>query len=157
MSRIEKRVRIAAPRSRVWRALTDSREFGKWFGVEVKGEFRPGARVDMVAHEGATCEGKEMTLEQRSFWVDVQEIIPERTFSWRWHPGLKEPGVDYSKEPSTLVEFTLESADGGTLLTVVETGFDRISLARRARVFADNQGGWEHQVKAIASYVEKAG
>ena len=145
MDRIEKSVRIAAPRARVWRALTNAPEFGAWFGVEVKGEFRPGARVDMVC----TNEGYRGVM----FYVDVQEMIPEGKFSWRWHPGLPNEGVDYTKEPDTLVEFTLEDADGGTLLKVVESGFGRISLPRRLKVFQSNESGWAYQVNAIANYV----
>jgi hypothetical protein len=83
-------------------------------------------------------------------------MIPERTFSWRWHPGRPQTDIDYSKEPTTLVEFTLEEINGGTQLTVVETGFDQISLTRRAAVFADNEGGWTYQMKAISTYVGQA-
>ena|SRR5579872_5758553 len=145
MSRIEKSVRIGAPRARVWRALTSAPEFGAWFGVEVKGAFQPGVRVNMEC----TNEGYRGV----KFYVDVQEMVPERKFSWRWHPGLPDEGVDYTREPATLVEFTLEDADGGTLLKVVESGFDQITLPRRAKVFQSNDGGWAHQVNAIANYV----
>ena len=147
LSRIEKRILIRAPRSRVWRALTTAREFAQWFGVKMTQEFQPGARVQMAyTHEGREFEG----------YLDVQEMTPEKKFSWRWHPGVQEPDVDYSKEPTTLVEFQLEEVEGGTLLSVVESGFDRISLQRRARVFEQNEGGWAHQMKSIDHYVSQA-
>lgn len=145
LHQIEKSVFIRAPRSRVWRALTDSREFGRWFGVEVSGPFQTGQRVQM----SSTAE-KHKGVQ---FFVEVGEMIPERTFAWRWHPGMPDPAVDYSREPATTVEFRLEDAEGGTKLSVKESGFDRISLTRRAAVFADNEKGWTHQMKAISDYV----
>jgi uncharacterized protein YndB with AHSA1/START domain len=147
LSKIEKRIFIRAPRAKVWRALTTAREFAQWFGVKVTQEFQPGTRVKMTyTYGGREFEG----------YLDVQEMTPENRFSWRWHPGVQEPDVDYSKEPTTLVEFQLEEAEGGTLLSVVETGFDEISLQRRARVFEQNEGGWAHQMKAIENYVGQA-
>ncbi len=147
LSRIEKRVLIHAPSSRVWRALTNVQEFCKWFGVEMTGEFQPGARLKMQStHPGFEHE----------VYVEVQDMTPERKFSWSWHPGMPQPGVDYSKEPMTLVEFQLEEVEGGTLLTVLETGFDKISLPRRAGVFEQNEAGWTHQMKSIENYVGQA-
>lgn len=149
MSRIEKRMLIRAPRARVWRALTETGEFARWFGVEMTGTFQPGARLEMKSTHEGECQGE-------STYVEVQEMTPERTFSWRWHPGVRQPDVDYSQEPTTLVEFRLEDAEGGTLVTVTETGFDRISLARRAGVFAQNEAGWTSQMKSLESYVGQA-
>jgi uncharacterized protein YndB with AHSA1/START domain len=146
-SSIEKRILIRAPRARVWRALTTAQEFSQWFGVKLAGEFQPGARVAMTA----LLPGFE-----HDFYLEIQEMQPESKFSWRWHPGMPDPKVDYSKEPTTLVEFHLEDAEGGTLLTVVETGFDRISLSRRAGVFQQNEAGWAHQMKSIEKYVGQA-
>ena len=147
LSRIEKRVLIRAPRSRVWRALTTAGEFSQWFGVKMTQDFRPGTRVKMAYTYG----GREYES-----YLDVQEMTPEKKFSWRWHPGVQDPDVDYSKEPTTLVKFQLEEVEGGTLLSVVESGFDQISLQRRARVFEQNEGGWAHQMKSIDQYVSQA-
>jgi uncharacterized protein YndB with AHSA1/START domain len=149
MSKIERRVLIRAPRAKVWRALTEKGEFARWFGVEMTGTFQPGARVEMKSTHETECKG-DVT------WVDVQEMTPERVFSWRWHPGVTDPNLDYSREPTTLVEFRLEDAEGGTLVTVTETGFDRISLARRAGVFAQNEAGWTHQMNSLESYAGQA-
>jgi len=148
LSRIEKKIVIRAPRQRVWRALTSIEEFSKWFRVESDDQFAPGARVRMVStHE--SCKGV-------AFYVDIQEMTPERLFSWRWHPGLPEPGVDYSKEPTTLVEFRLEDVEGGTMVRVVESGFDRLSLERRARIYEGNEAGWQHQMVSLEQYVRTA-
>jgi uncharacterized protein YndB with AHSA1/START domain len=147
LSKIEKQILIRAPRERVWRALTNVEEFSKWFGCETVGVFAPGARVEMVViHQGRTIP----------FHVIVEKVEPGRLLSWRWHPGMPRPEVDYSTESPTLVEFFLEDAEHGTLLTVVESGFDRISLARRAGVFAENDRGWEFQTKSIERYVRES-
>jgi len=147
--RIEKKVLLRAPRTRVWRALTNSEEFASWFtGVQFPGVFSPGARM----------RGK-LTLpgyENQPFEITIERMEPERLFSYRWHPAAIEPGVDYSAEPTTLVEFTLEETADGTMLTVVESGFDRIPLARRAKAFGMNEQGWAGQMKNIERYVGKA-
>src|SRR5271166_6401573 len=110
LSKIERKTLLRAPRERVWRAITDASEFSKWFRVETADTFRPGARVKMIStHE--SCKGLE-------FWITIERMDPGRLFSWRWHPGMPEAGIDYSKEPTTLVEFRLEDAPGGTLVTV---------------------------------------
>jgi uncharacterized protein YndB with AHSA1/START domain len=145
LSAIQKSTFLRAPRSRVWRALTNAQEFGRWFGVDIAGTFAPGAAVQMTSTL-PECAGDV-------FVVIIERMEPEHTFSWRWHPGMHLPEVDYSKEPTTLVTFTLEEAEGGTRLTVEETGFDAITLARRARVYEENVNGWEYQLKAIAHYV----
>lgn len=143
--RIEKRVVLRAPRSRVWRALTDSDEFGTWFGVRLQTPFAPGATVrGKITHPGY----EHLTME-----LFVERIEPERYFSYRWHPAATDPQVDYSKEPTTLVEFRLEEAPEGTVLTIVESGFDRIPLARRAEAYRMNEGGWTQQVKSIERHV----
>ncbi len=143
--RVEKTVLGRAPRTRVWRALTDSREFGSWFGVRLAGRFAEGARVQGKV----TVPGYEhVTME-----VVVVRMEPERLFSWRWHPDAVEPGVDYSAEPMTLVEFRLEDAEGGTRVTVTESGFDLIPLARRAKAVRDNDRGWAQQVENLARHV----
>ncbi len=147
--RIERRILLRAPRSRVWRALSDSAEFGTWFGVKVEGTFAPGARVrGAITHPG---------YEQVVFDITIERMEPERLFSWRWHPHAVEPGVDYAAEPTTLVVFELEDAAGGTQLTVVESGFDQVPLARRAQAYRMNGEGWTYQVQAIEAYVATAG
>jgi uncharacterized protein YndB with AHSA1/START domain len=140
--RIEKRVVLRAPRARVWRAISDAKEFGTWFRITL---------------DGAFAEGKTVRGSHGNFKVEmrVERIEPERYFSYRWHPYPNDPKVDYSTEPMTLVEFTLEDAEGGgaTALTIVESGFDRIPLARRSEAFRMNDGGWAGQIKNLAAYV----
>lgn len=144
--RIEKKILLRAPRARVWRALTDAREFGAWFGVELEGPFEPGALVrGKIAHQG-----RQLILE-----VTIDRIEPVRLFSYRWHPYAIDPGVDYSSEPMTLVVFELGEVAEGTMLTVTETGFDRIPLARRAEAFRMNEGGWEAQIRNLEKHVAK--
>ena len=147
--RIERKILLRAPRSRVWRALTTPVEFGTWFGVKVDGTFAPGARVrGAITHKG---------YEHVTWDITIERMEPERVFSWRWHPHAVEAGVDYSTEPTTLVVFELEDAAGGTMLTVVESGFDQVPLARRAQAYRMNGEGWTYQVQAIEAYVATAG
>ncbi len=128
-NRIEKRIILRAPRSRVWRAITAAEEFGKWFGVKLDGGFVEGAPIrGKITHPGY----EHLTME-----LQVERIEPERYFAYRWHPYAIDPTVDYSSEPMTLVEFQLDEADGGTLLTIIESGFDQVPLARRTEAFAD--------------------
>ena len=143
--RIEKQIRLRAPRARVWRALTDTREFGQWFGVNLKGEVSPGSKL----RGPITIPG----YEHVTFEATVEAVEPEKRFSFRWHPYAIEPGVDYSHEPTTLVVFTLEDVDGGTLLKVVESGFDKIPAARRAKAFEMNSNGWAAQLENINRHV----
>lgn len=151
--RIERSVEIVAAREEVWRVLADAKEFGEWFGVKIKGEFRPGERVSgQVTHKG---------YEHVVWSILVVRMERERVFSFRWNPYAVEPDVDYSKEEPTLVEFTLEDCTlqdgaGGTKLTVVESGFDKVPLERRALAYRMNSGGWDYQVEAIRKYVTKA-
>lgn len=145
--RIEKQVLLRAPRARVWRALTDSQEFGTWFQAKFSEPFRPGAVLK--------CQITYPGYEHVSFDMVVETVEPESYFTYRWHPHSDKPGVDYTGEPMTLVEFTLEEVEGGTLLKVVESGFDRLPLARRVEAFKSNEGGWAHQMTAIEEYVRK--
>jgi uncharacterized protein YndB with AHSA1/START domain len=140
---IVRSITIRAPRSRVWRALADVNEFSEWFGVKAEGAFAPGARVRMTS----TIEG----FEGEVFHVNVVEMTPETRFAWRWHPGLNPHGVE-PDEPMTLVVFELEDLGGSTKVTMTESGFSGISLARRARVFEENQGGWDYQMAALERY-----
>jgi uncharacterized protein YndB with AHSA1/START domain len=143
--RIEKRVALRASRSRVWRAIATAEEFGAWFRVNLEGVFAEGATIrGRLTHPGY----EHVTLD-----MQVERIEPERYFSYRWHPYAIDPAVDYSAEPTTLVEFILEDAEGGTALTIVESGFDRIPLARRAEAFRMNDQGWAGEIKNIERYV----
>ncbi|HEV8608581.1 MAG TPA: SRPBCC family protein [Thermoanaerobaculia bacterium] len=143
--RIEKSIFLRAPRSRVWRAITNAEEFGAWFGVKLEGAFAPGARVS----GRITTPGYEHLIMD----IAIERVDPERLFSYRRHPYAIEPGVDYSGEPTTLVEFRLEDAPGGTRLTVIESGFDRIPVSRRAEAFRMNDQGWAEQLKNIERHV----
>jgi uncharacterized protein YndB with AHSA1/START domain len=143
--RIEKRIELNAPVSRVWRALTDHREFGLWFRVKLDGPFVQGqVSRGWITHPG---------YEHVKWEAVVQKMEPERLFSFTWHPYAVDPQVDYSKEPPTLVEFRLEETPGGTLLTVTESGFDKIPAGRRPEAFRMNDRGWTGQIKNIASHV----
>jgi len=143
--RIEKSILLKAPRSRVWRALTNAGEFGTWFRVALEGEFAPGARVQ---GRFTIPDYEHVTMN-----ATVERMEPERLFSFRWHPYAVEPGVDYSSEPTTLVEFRLEDAPEGTRLTVVESGFDGIPLRRRAEAFRMNTQGWTEQLANLERHV----
>ena len=139
--RIEKGVVLRAPRARVWRAIADAKEFGTWFRLTLDGAFA----------EGKTVRGSHDTFKVE---MRIERIEPERYFSYRWHPYPKDPAKDYAEEPMTLVEFTLEDAEGGgTVLRIVESGFDRIPLARRAEAFRMNTEGWSGQIRNLERYV----
>jgi len=154
--RIEKRILLRAPRRRVWRALTDTGEFARWFGVNFDAPFTPG-----TAQRGVivgTAVDPDVARAQREhagipFEITVDRIEPERLFSFRWHPFAVEPGVDYSAEPTTLIVFTLDEVADGTLLTVSESGFDQIPLARRARAFTANEQGWSIMVQLVEKHL----
>jgi uncharacterized protein YndB with AHSA1/START domain len=146
--RIEKRIELKAPIARVWRALTDYREFGEWFRVNLDGPFITG----QMARGNITWPGYEHLVWE----AVVQSMEPERLFSFTWHPYSVDPKVDYKKELPTLVEFRLEPVPGGTLLLVTESGFDRIPANRRDEAFLRNDGGWTQQMKNIEAYVAKA-
>lgn len=144
--RIERQIHIKAPRPKVWRVLADAESFGEWFGVALKGK-------RFVA--GEPCEGKITYpgYEHLLWQVTVERVEPERLLSFRWHPYAVDPKVDYSTEPTTLVQFELEESGEGTLLRLVESGFDRIPAHRRAEAFRMNGGGWDQQMKNIDAYV----
>ena len=156
--RIEKNVLLRAPRSRVWRALTDSQEFGSWFGVKFEDPFTPGALVRGVivpTTVDADVAEAQKAYEGQPFEITIDQMDPERLFSFRWHPYAVEPNYDYSGEPTTLVVFTLDDATDGIMLTVTESGFDQIPLARRAKAFSSNEGGWTMVVKMFAEYLAR--
>ncbi|HEY8087194.1 MAG TPA: SRPBCC family protein [Polyangiaceae bacterium] len=157
--RIEKRVVLKAPVERVWGAISDASQFGSWFGVEFDGPFAAGAR--MTGRIVPTRVDPEVAKTQEpyagaKFEVTVDRIEPMRLFSFRWHPFAVEPSVDYSKEEPTLVVFELEPVAGGTRLTITESGFDRVPVARRAKAFEMNEGGWAAQLQLVEKYVSLA-
>jgi len=167
--RIEKKVVLRAPQARVWRALTDAREFGEWFGVKLEGDFAAGKAVTGIFGEGLNEEAiaayqKKLGLppskvkmpEPNTVFCTVDRIEPQRYFSFRWIPYGIDAEVDPKNEPTTLVEFQLESVADGTLLTIVESGFDRVPAHRRERAFRMNDGGWAGQAENIKKHVEAA-
>jgi uncharacterized protein YndB with AHSA1/START domain len=157
--RIEKKVLLRAPRERVWRAISDSSQFGSWFGVEFDAPFMAGTPITgKIVPTTVDAEVAERQKRYTGFRFEflVDRVEPMRLFSFRWHPFAVEPDVDYSKEPTTLVQFELEETSGGTMLTVTESGFDRIPLERRAKAFAANEGGWTAQMKLIEKYLALA-
>jgi uncharacterized protein YndB with AHSA1/START domain len=154
--RIEKRILLRAPLKRVWRALSDSSEFGTWFGVKFDHPFAPGASMRGVISPtkvDSEVAAAQKPYEGMPFEITIERMEPERVFSFRWHPYAVEKDVDYSAEPTTLVVFALEETADGILLTVTESGFDRIPLARRAKAFTANEGGWSMVITLIGKYL----
>jgi uncharacterized protein YndB with AHSA1/START domain len=145
--RIQKTVLLQAQRARVWRALTDHTEFGQWFRVRLENRFEPGKSTSgHVTYPG---------YEHLRFEVQVERMDAEHDFSFRWHPYAVDPEVDYSQEPTTLVEFKLEAVSQGTRLTVIESGFDKIPAERRVEAFRMNDGGWTTQMENIRKHVDR--
>ncbi len=154
--RIEKKILLHAPLKRVWRALSDSTEFGAWFGVKFDGPFSAGTTmrgVIVTTKVNAEVAKAQKPHEGMPFEITIEQMEPERLFSFRWHPFAVESGVDYSTEPTTLVEFVLEEVANGVMLTVTESGFDRIPLSRRVKAFTANEQGWGMMVKVIEEYL----
>lgn len=146
--RIERQIALRAPRQRVWKALTDARQFGEWFGISLDGPFQVGK----------TVRGKHPVKDVGHILVEytVEKMEAETLFSYRWHPYACDPSYDYSIEPKTLVEFHLrDDSNGGTLLTVTESGFDGIPASRRDEAFRKNDAGWKSQIVKLQNYVEK--
>ncbi|HET7757983.1 MAG TPA: SRPBCC family protein [Steroidobacteraceae bacterium] len=144
---IEKRIELKAPIARVWRALTDHREFGEWFCVRIDGPFVPG----QVSRGQVTYPG----YEHLRWEAVVQRMEPERYFSFTWHPCAIDAQRDYSGETPTLVEFRLEESAGGTLLVVTESGFENVPSDRRAEAFRMNTAGWATQLQNVAAHVAR--
>lgn len=144
---IERHIDINAPRERVWRALTDTGEFGTWFGAKLQGQrFAAGERVRGPI---SACG-----YEHIQFDVQVERVEPQTVLAYRWHPYPVDPSVDYSAETPTLVTFTLSDAPGGgTRVTVVESGFDRVPPERRLEAFRMNDRGWAAQLDNLARHV----
>lgn len=154
--RIEKQVLLNASRERVWRALSESDQFGTWFGVRFDGPFVEGERL--TGRITPTQVDAEVAAMQAPYagtpfeWI-IEKIEPMHRIAFRWHPYGVEMDVDYESEPMTLIVFELHDAPDGILLTVTESGFDKLPPERRAKAFAANEGGWTHQMKLIAKYL----
>ena len=141
---IHKQLVLKAAPTRVWQAISNAEQFGTWFGAKLHGEIIAGRTIEGTV----SFRGKELTL---TLWID--RVEPERVVAFRWHPFAIDPAVDYAQEPTTLVELAIAPAPEGTLLTVTESGFDRIPEARRAQAFEMNSGGWAEQLINIARHV----
>lgn len=167
--RIEKRITLRAPVSRVWRAIADAQEFGRWFGFALEGAFAEGKTIRgtftgtvdedaIVEHQKSLgLRPSKVKLPAANFtFCTVERIEAERYFSFRWIPYGIDEEADPENEPTTLVEFRLEPVASGTLLTIVESGFDRVPAHRRERAFRMNEGGWAAQTDNLARYLESA-
>ena len=154
--RIEKEVVLRAPLERVWRAISDADEFGRWFGVRFDGPFVAGTSVTGVITPTAVDENVARAQEPHAGKSDTWQIVavePKRRLAFRWHPYGVESGVDYSQEPTTLVEFTLDEMANGVRLRIVESGFDAIPAERRATAFEANSEGWAAQTELVRKYL----
>jgi uncharacterized protein YndB with AHSA1/START domain len=154
--RIEKEVLLRATRERVWRAISDAKQFGVWFGVEFDGPFVAGTVLTgkiVPTQVDAEIAKAQEPHAGTPFECRIERIEAMSHFSFRWHPYAIDRSADYSKEPTTLVAFDLEEVDGGTLLRITESGFDRIPLERRAQAFASNDAGWTAQAELIAKFL----
>jgi uncharacterized protein YndB with AHSA1/START domain len=156
--RIEKKIVLKATRERVWQAISDSKRFGVWFGVEFDGPFVEGASITgriVPTQVDPDVAKLQEPARGMKFSVVVDRIEPMKRFSFRWHPFAIDPKHDYSKEPMTLVAFELREAEGGVLLTITESGFDKIPAARRAKAIESNDEGWAHQTRLIEKYLAR--
>jgi uncharacterized protein YndB with AHSA1/START domain len=155
--KIEKHVVLRAPLERVWRAISDAEEFGRWFGVRFDGQFVAGtsvtAAISPTIVDSAVAERQQAHAGVRSTW-QIVAIEPQRRFAYRWHPFAIDPAVDYDQEPTTLVEFTLSEQPDGVLLTITESGFEAIPDARRGPSFEANGEGWAIQTTLVRKYIE---
>ena len=165
--RIEKQVTIRASVSRVWRAITDAREFSHWFGIQLAGNFVAGVSLTGVFsgefNEAAIIEQQKklglppsgIRVPEKNFvFCTVERIEPQRYFSFRWIPYGIDAEANTKAEPTTLVEFVLEEIPEGTLLTIVESGFDRVPAHRRQRALRMNDAGWAAQAENVSRYVD---
>ena len=154
--RIEKEVVLRAPLDRVWRAISDADEFGRWFGVRFDGPFVAGASVTGVITpttvDGDVSRAQEPYVGKSDIW-QIVAVEPQRRLAFRWHPYAVEDGTDYSQEPTTLVEFTLAETSDGVLLRIVESGFDKLPAERRVSAFEHNSEGWAAQTELVRKYL----
>jgi uncharacterized protein YndB with AHSA1/START domain len=154
--RIEKQVTLRAPLDRVWRAISDAEEFGRWFGVRFDGPFVAGTSVTativptLVDDEVAKLQ--ESHTGKPSIW-QIVAVEPQRRFAYRWHPFAVDRGIDYDRESTTLVEFTLSETSDGVLLRIVESGFDALPESRRGAAFEANSDGWAKQAELVRKYL----
>lgn len=158
MDRIVKTTVLKAPRERVWRAISDSEQYGVWFGAKFDAPFTAGAKLTgmiVPTQVDAEIAKAQEPYRGKPFYMEVDRVEPPRLISFRWHPYAVEPDVDYSSEPMTLIVFELEEVEGGTRLTITESGYDKIPLARRAEAFKSNEGGWEAQLMLIEKYLAR--
>src|ERR1700757_5501449 len=157
--RIEKQVVLRAPLARVWRAISDAEEFGRWFGVRFDGPFVAGqsitAAIAPTTVDDEVAKRQEPHAGVKSTW-QIVAIEPQRRFAYRLHPFAIDPDVDYDSEPTTLVDFSLSESDDGVLLTITESGFDAIAPARRSASFEANSEGWAIQTDLVRRYTENA-
>ncbi len=154
---IRKEVVLRAPLERVWRAISDAKEFGAWFGVRFDGPFEVGAVMKGVITPTQVDAGVAKAQEPyagKPFEITIDRIEPMKVFAFRWHPYAVEEGVDYSEEPTTLVSFELEEVAGGVKLVITESGFEGIPFKRRLEAFERNEGGWGMSTGLIRKYVE---
>ena len=154
--RIEKSILLKTSLARAWRALSDSTEFGTWFGMRFTAPFAPGAIMHGVivpTTMNPDVAQAQQPYEGKPFEITIEQMEPEHLFSFRWHPGAVDPDIDYALEPTTLVEFKLQESEIGVFLTVIETGFDQIPSSRRANAFTANENGWSTALTLIAEYV----
>jgi uncharacterized protein YndB with AHSA1/START domain len=158
--RIDKEIWLRAPQARVWAAISDAAAFGRWFGVRFDAPFAEGATITgRITPTEVDAEVAKLQEPHAGtpFTFIVERIAAMHTFAFRWHPYAIDADADYREEPMTLVVFELKAQDGGTLLHISESGFDRIPLARRAAAFAANDGGWSHQLRLIEKYLALQG
>jgi uncharacterized protein YndB with AHSA1/START domain len=158
MDSIVKTTVLKAPRDRVWRAVSDSQQYGAWFGARFDGAFTAGAKLTATivpTEADADVAKSQEPYRGRTFTFQVERVEPPRLISFRWHPAAVDPTLDYANEPTTLIVFELEEVDGGTKLTITESGFDKIPLARRAEAFKMNEGGWQAQLMLIEKYLAR--
>jgi uncharacterized protein YndB with AHSA1/START domain len=154
--RIEKTIFLNAPVAKVWRAISDAGEFGRWFGMSFDGGFATGAKLTgtiVMTEVDPDIAKAQKPHVGKSFEIWIETLEPERQVSFRWHPFAIDTGADYSKEPTTLVVFNIAPEEKGTRLTITESGFDRIPLQRRAAAFAANDGGWQAQTQLLKKYL----
>jgi uncharacterized protein YndB with AHSA1/START domain len=154
--RIVKQILLRATRERVWRAISDSSQFGQWFGVALQGPFVAGRRVTgRIVPTTADADVAKMQEPWIGLAFDfhVERLEPMTHFSFRWHPGGDPVAPDTPDEQMTTVTFELADAPGGVMLTITESGFDRVPLERRAKAFTDNEGGWQMQTRLIEKFL----
>lgn len=156
MDSIQKQIWLKSKREKVWRAISDSREFGLWFGMKFDGPFRANTKmrgtIAMITVDPEIAKHQQPHVG-KTFEIEIDRVEPPSLFSFKWHPYAVDPNLDYSLEPMTLVTFELEDQDGGTLLTITESGFEKLSPHRRAEAIKMNEGGWQAQTGLIEKYL----